>query len=440
MDILSDYIIDFQFTLPTKKIMRRFIYFVTAVLGMTLSSCSRDDGETAQQAVSTPGEISLTRVEKKMVADGNDFAFSLLHQLDAEAGKSYVFSPMSVGYVLGMLSNGAAGSTQQEIAGVLGFAANSQQTVNNYFANMLLNTPQLDNEVTMEIANALFTNSTYDGAFLNSYMSTLQQYYQAGMESANFTDAAATAARMNSWCQEKTHGMIKDAVDKNAIRSYALGAFLNSTYFSGKWATAFDESKTAEAAFRLSDGNTVMLPVMTKIDTLGYMSDNQVQAVSLPYGKGNYQMVVLMPVKGSTDEMVAQLSAKRFAAICQAMNPQTVEVKLPRYSTSISQSMNSLLQSMGLKVSLSDAADFSNALSEQYHSKNLFSELKHVAHIEIDEAGTKAAAITSLWTYGDAGDNHKPEVRHFHATSPFVYIIYEQTTGAIFFIGKYVGK
>ncbi|MBO5627462.1 MAG: hypothetical protein J5965_00095, partial [Aeriscardovia sp.] len=47
---------------------------------LTLSSCSSDDGETAQQAVSTPGEISLTRVEKKMVADGNDFAFSLLHQ------------------------------------------------------------------------------------------------------------------------------------------------------------------------------------------------------------------------------------------------------------------------------------------------------------------------------------------------------------------------
>lgn len=407
---------------------------------LALFSCSNDEAETSQQATSTPGEISLTRTEKRMVADANNFAFNLMHQQDATTNGSYVFSPMSVGYVLGMLSNGATGSTQQEIAGVLGFAANSQQTVNNYFANMLLNAPQLDDKVSLEIANALFANNSFDGAFQNSFISTLQQYYHADMESADFSDAATTAAQMNSWCQEKTHGMIKECVDKETITPLVLGAFLNSTYFSGKWTTAFDESKTAEAAFRLSDGSTVMLPVMTKIDTLAYMSDDHVQAVSMPYGKGNYQMVVLKPVEGSADEMVAQLSAKRFAAICQAMTPQAVEVKLPRCSISTSQSINGLLRSMGLKVALSEDADFSNALSEQFRSKNLFSDLKHVARIEIDEAGTKAAAITSLWIYGDSGDDHKPEIRHFHATSPFVYIIYEQTTGAIFFIGKYVGR
>jgi serpin B len=63
--------------------------------------------------------------------------------------------------------------------------------------------------------------------------------------------------------------------------------------------------------------------------------------------------------------------------------------------------------------------------------------MKQVAKIKVNEAGTEAAAVTVIGV--DQADNGGPRYVHFHANRPFLYVISEWSTGAIFFIGKYVG-
>ena len=58
-----------------------------------------------------------------------------------------------------------------------------------------------------------------------------------------------------------------------------------------------------------------------------------------------------------------------------------------------------------------------------------------VAKIKLDEEGTEAAAVTVIEMEAGAIG----EFVDFHANRPFFYIISEQSTGAIFFIGQYVG-
>ena len=59
-----------------------------------------------------------------------------------------------------------------------------------------------------------------------------------------------------------------------------------------------------------------------------------------------------------------------------------------------------------------------------------------VAKIKLDEEGTEAAAVTVI---GVDATSMPPIPVPFHANRPFLYVISEQSTGAIFFIGQYTG-
>ena len=67
--------------------------------------------------------------------------------------------------------------------------------------------------------------------------------------------------------------------------------------------------------------------------------------------------------------------------------------------------------------------------------------MKQVAKIKLDEEGTEAAAVTVTgMTNTSVGEEPELPYAVFHADRSFLYVISEQSTGAIFFIGKYTGK
>ena len=61
------------------------------------------------------------------------------------------------------------------------------------------------------------------------------------------------------------------------------------------------------------------------------------------------------------------------------------------------------------------------------------------AKIEVNEKGTKAAAVTAGIMTMSAFDPEEPKHVNFHADRPFVYVISERSSGAIFFIGQFTG-
>ena len=71
------------------------------------------------------------------------------------------------------------------------------------------------------------------------------------------------------------------------------------------------------------------------------------------------------------------------------------------------------------------------------------SMMKQLAKIEVNEKGSKAAAVTIAGTAMTTSVEKEPELPRkaiFHATRPFVYLITERGSNAIFFIGKYTGE
>ena len=148
--------------------MRKYLFIWTAVaISGMMPSCSSSDAEedlgetkTVVNMLSEPQYIQLTAEQRTFVRDNNDFTLKFLKSANqaGPSGKSFIYSPLSITYVLGMVNAAATGQTEQELEQTLGFHKGGIQAVNEYCKNLIDNLPKVDEKVTLSIANAIFVN------------------------------------------------------------------------------------------------------------------------------------------------------------------------------------------------------------------------------------------------------------------------------------------
>ena len=103
--------------------MRKYLFmFSTLLMSGTMLSCSStediDLGE-AKQVVNMLSEsepIQLTQEQQVFANDNNGFTLNFLKTVNDvdKSGKSFIYSPLSITYVLGMVNDAATGQTEQE--------------------------------------------------------------------------------------------------------------------------------------------------------------------------------------------------------------------------------------------------------------------------------------------------------------------------------------
>lgn len=428
--------------------MKKFFLFTMTLMLMSCGTDSdngvtNDVKEQAPKVALTPGRIVLGEKEGLMVKEGNAFSFKLLNGVDKEMkGQSFVVSPMSVGYLLGMLCDGAKGTTQEEIIEILGFENASAETINKYFGNLLVNSPLVDERVDITSANALFANSAKEIQFAEQYAADMKGYYQAGVESLDFTSAESSLNRINGWCNETTKGMIPSILSRDEFNAAGLAYILNSIYFKADWTSAFDKEDTTPADFTTSEGKKLQLPMMHKQDDVQYLESEDMKVIAMSYGGGAYSMYVLLPDEGKLlADIIGNLGAEKWAQLVKEMKNTVmgVDIMMPKYETETDTDLASVLTTMGMRTAFTNEADYGNMLQT---GDIYFDLMKQKARIEVSEEGTKAAAATIAGQVmlDEGGTDQEPQLPTFHATRPFLYIIMEQTTGAIFFMGIYSGE
>lgn len=177
--------------------------------------------------------------------------------------------------------------------------------------------------------------------------------------------------------------------------------------------------------------------MMHQEDNFSYLSNNTFEAVTLPYGNRTYNMTVLLPKEGvSIEEMMKQLDAQKIGSLYRDMEKCVVDLKLPKFTTSTEVVLNDAISKLGAPSIFTGAANFKNMSDASI----FISKMLQKAKIEVSEEGTKAAAITAGMVAMTALNPDEPRHVKFHANRPFVYIITERQTGAIFFIGQYLGE
>ena len=406
-----------------------------------LSSCSSDNdstshqkGEDIQEIVikQTPGEIVLTEKQKLMLDDNNQFALNLMREVSKENSGNMVISPLSVAYMMGMLNDGANGSTSQEIKHALCFDNHDTKSINEFFGNLMTNAPLVDEEVELGIANMLLSNKSVGAEFNGQFSANMKGYYQADVECMEFSKADEVLGHVNNWCAESTKGMIPQILDYSGINPSDIAILLNSVYFKAKWLHGFEEEYTTQQDFTTADGKKVKVPMMAQISPFEYYKDESVQAVRLPYGNDKYGMILLLPAVEtmSINELLNTLTAEHWKQLMAGMQYETVMLQMPRFEVSMEQEMTHPLMAMGVKAAFSSSnADFSGMM-EASSIKLFISLMKQKTRIEVDEKGTMAASVTL--SYVTTG---KPGVE-FLVNRPFLFTITERNSNIIVFIGK----
>lgn len=435
---------------------KNLILWMGVVLMMTVgtSSCSKSDSEDIVNEEVTDNEplsnennefkpIDLTRAEQELVTSNNDFAFNLFRKAGprmtngaagpcfTEPNKSTILSPISITYALGMLNNGAAGETQAQINKVLGFGETGADGINAFCKKMLTEAPKLDKLTKVMIANTIYMNQGYQ--LKPDFVTKAKDYYDAEPETRNFADGK-TMDVINQWASDHTEKMIDKVLDNDEFDPTAVSYLLNAFYFKGAWAEKFDKANTKDEAFTNENNQEVQVPMMHQEHEFNYTEDEDCQALCLPYGNNAYRMTILLPKEGRTVYSLAQKLTTQTWQRYQWMGTAIVDVKLPRFESKTNVDLKPVMMALGMPNA------FSDYLAEFPHFCNVptyIGLMKQVARIKLSEEGTEAAAVTVIGM--EMAMPQEPKHVNFHATHPFIYIISEQSTGAIFFIGQYMG-
>lgn len=405
---------------------------------LTLASCSstnkiakEDNATKSNSYMDTDAKyLILSNDQRATINKGNEFAVNLFKtQIDMQ---SKVISPLSVSYLMGMLANGADGDTQKEILASLGVSDVTLQTLNESYRALLNSTATADKQTTINIANYIAADKHF--SLKSDFRNTVGKMYDAGVESLDFSSSKAVD-KINQWCSKQTNGMIPKIVDQLSASDVAV--LMNAIYFEGTWETPFEKELTKEENFRGYTRDIKRVQMMHQEDNFSYLNNNTFEAVTLPYGNRTYNMTVLLPKEGvSIEEMMKQLDAQKIGSLYRDMEKCVVDLKLPKFTTSTEVVLNDAISKLGAPSIFTGAANFKNMSDASI----FISKMLQKAKIEVSEEGTKAAAITAGMVAMTALNPDEPRHVKFHANRPFVYIITERQTGAIFFVGQYLGE
>ena len=327
-----------------------------------------------------------------------------------------------------MLNNGATGQTQQEINDVLGFGNAGADAINAFCKKMLTEAPYLDDTKVM-IGNTIFVNEGMGYKLQDGFVAKANDFYNAQPQARDFNDGQ-TMDVINQWASDRTNGMIQQILDEKSFDPIAVSYLLNAIYFKGDWTEEFNPQSTTEESF--NGGDAVPMMRGQFYDQIGYAENDLYQAVSLPYGLGAYKMTIFLPKEGKTvADVLNQMTDEDWKNFSE---DYAVDVKLPRFETQTDQDLKEIMSNLGMPTAfIPTYADFPYFCNEQVY----ISLMKQVAKIKVNEQGSEAAAVTII---GEKATSCKPNYAAFHATRPFLYLITEQSTGVVFFIGQYIGK
>ena len=387
-----------------------------------LHAVSCKDFSFSASDFNAPKEIELAEGEQELINSNNDFAFNLFRK--ARGDKSKILSPLSITFALGMLNNGADGETLKQINQTLGFGDAGADAINVFCQKMLKESNTLDEKTKAMIANTIFVNEGFGYRLQEGFIDKANTFYDAQPQNRNFADGE-TMDVINQWASDHTEGMIPEVLKEDSFNPDAVSYLLNALYFKGIWSSPFKKENTQDEPF----GGGDEVPMMHNFrEGLLYAENNLYQAVRLPYGNGAYRMDVFLPREDKTvGEVLESLSGSNWQPeYLQA----DVDLKLPRFETDTKQDLVGVMAELGMPKAFSIEAEFPYFCNGNPYISQMF----QVAKIKLDEEGTEAAAVTVIEMYESV-----PQQAIFHANRPFLYIISEQSTGAIFFIGQYTG-
>lgn len=401
-----------------------------------LAGCGKPGGEGGPDGVGRPGTAGTnwpdaSGIDRKLTTAYNAFGMKLLLEISEQEkhGGSVLLSPSSIAIALSMTMNGARADTLKEMGETIA-GGMSPEDVNESNETLLKLLASEDPKVRVHAAQSLWARE--GKPFHDEFLQTNERFYDARIEQLDFDDPGAVDT-INDWVKQQTEGAI-DRLIEGPIDKSTVMFLLQAIYFKGDWKTPFPEAATSMQPFRLEDGTTADVPLMSRQNELfDYLRGDGFQAVKLPYGDGRWSMIVALPDNEKTGlaGLLPQLAADP-SVWTTGYEQMEGSVWLPKFRLESELELRDALKAMGMPTvfnpSLADLSGMADVPPNLY----IFS-VRHKSFIDVNETGTEASAATSVEVRGESARIGEPFV--LRADRPFFFAIMEESSGTIVFAG-----
>jgi len=411
---------------------------------MKQAAAAQGHGGEGAAALEIPPEVPDFDIQS--IPDGNNsFSLDFFHrQGQGKKGANLFCSPFSVYTALLMAYAGAEKTTKDEMRSVLHVVLEGEK-LHKGFAYFWWLMKKKRNELVA--ANRIWTQTGLPVS--NLFVNINRKYYGSSAERLDLMgDPAGSAKKINAWAAETTKDRIRDVVSAGDITPLTKLIITNAVYFNGTWDSKFKKEETKEEPFFLADGSSVKVPLMSQLGDFNYAEQPGLQVLEMPYLENELSMWVFLPTApdgkeaGNVDygklleSVETSLTAESFAAIRAKATSTLAMVFFPRFRIDSMLRAGDTLKSMGMESALDPAAaDFSGFFRAGEKPGQFFlSDVVQKAFVDVNEEGTVAGAVTVVFNASASSEPPKPVV--FRADHPFVFLIMDNATKSILFIGR----
>lgn len=338
-----------------------------------------------------------------------------LRVLDAVGGAP-VLSPLGLHTALATVRDGAGGCTREALDGLLG--------------------PDpaplgLDDETAVELlrAEAIWIDAS---ARLADGFAAAAAARGVQASELDFADPGAPGV-VNGWAAESTRGMIPRVLE--ALEPRERLVLTDAVFFDGAWTVPFDPDRTAPAPFRRADGSTRDVPTMHIAGGfLDHAERDGLEAIRLPYG--NTRRLRFWAVAGPADgpPEAPRLDGATWTGLRASLRPREGSLALPRLRLEAELDLGEPLRALGLGPAFELSHDLDGVFTAGGDPTSLSRVLQR-ARVDLDERGTRAAAVTAVIARAVSAPLDPPPPFDLRLDRPFTWGIEEAATGTLLFVG-----
>ena len=413
------------------KIKKITLYLIVATL---FTGCNNNENS---EKIEPCKDIVLSRSQQNIIDSNAEFAFEYLKQTSEYFdNENIVISPLSINIELAMLANGAGDDTYNDIANAIKLPNTSPQELNSLYKHLIDELITADSHVDLSVFNGMWHPNEVN--IKDTFASQIYENYDATIQPLDFEKSLLVKNIINQWSSDKTKGNINNIFEDDENLQDTKFILCNAVYFNGKWTIPFPKEKTVLAPFYNIDKTEHYVEIMTgNKDTYMAAFIESADVIKLPYGNRAFSMYVIVPNMSEYnytnpqqfDKFINNLDFERWISIKKEMTSRQLYVMLPKFKveTNCKQIGLTTLKELIPVVMSPD-------MSKMTDDKINMIKIDQYNVLEVSESGTVASSVTK----GDERETASGDNDYFWVNRPFIFLVEEQSTGAILFMGKVV--
>lgn len=363
-----------------------------------------------------------------IIESNNRFSFDIFHKL-GKTEKNLIFSPASITSAMAMTYIGAKDGTLDEISKTFYFNTDIDKFSKDYKTLINLNSDK-KSSLKFYNANSLWIQKNLE---LNkNFLDLNKQYFSSSLCYTDFINTPEKSRlEINNWVEKNTNNKITNLLKPSSIDNATRLVLVNALYFKGTWKDKFDKEKNTENDFQIDRKKFVKTVFMNRYIDSWYYSDRFSQIIEIPYSSKNFSLMIILPKSyKKLKKIEKKLTYEYYNNYILNKEKKRINLSIPKFDIESEFDLKKTLSNLGIKEAFTNNANFSGITN----SENLYiSNVVHKANIAIDEEGTEAAAATAVIMRKTA---MLLENVDFIVNKPFIYILRNNETNCIYFMGK----